>query len=226
MSGHIFQEVERDEGVRLDFVGDFEAKYEAEVDPWEQSGESGERAAYYEYSRRKVFRRLVGRLNEDAYGIEIGCGHGYLTEILAKGFHMTGVDVSESALERAEVLHPGINYVRGDITAEGFKCPGAQYHFLVLAQCWWYVLHEFEQTMQNCLDCLMPGGLFVLSQAFLKEQKYGRDIADGFDGALKLLMSYPGVRLVEAHYDDTGLLCYHDGIVMMRKVVSTNGVEP
>jgi SAM-dependent methyltransferase len=138
--------------------------------------------------------------------------------MLAQNFDMTGLDVSETAVRRAQELHPGIPFLRGDITAEGFVPPG-EFHFVILAQCWWYVLHELSLTLNNLASCIRPGGFFVLSQAFLKEQRYAKDIADGFDGALRLLMAIPGLRLVEAHYDDTGLLCYHDGLIIMRRFV-------
>jgi len=78
--------------------------------------------------------------------------------------------------------------------------------------------YELKQALENCKSYLMDNGLLILSQAFLKEQRYAKDIADGFDGALKLLMNYPGLRLIEAHYEDTGLLPYYDGLIILRKV--------
>lgn len=214
----IFQQAVRDGLPAMDFVGDFNAKYAAEVDPWEQSGRTGEYARYYDYSRRNLVGRLTAKFNGNAVGLEVGCGYGYLTSMLAeRQFKMTGLDVSELALKRAAQFHPGIEYVRADITAERFAPPG-QFHFVIMAQCWWYVLHELDRAVDNCLSCLHPGGVFVLSQGFLDDQRYGKDVADGFDGALRLLMSHPGLRLVQCSYDDTGLLCLHDGLIMLRKI--------
>ena len=208
----------REDGTRvLDFVGDFDALYEAEIDPWCQSGTSGIRADYYSYSRRKLVRRLTSRLNSNAYGLEIGSGYGYLTSMLSKPFHMTGMDVSDIAIRRAEQLHPGIEFIRGDVTVDDFV-PVGQFHFVILAQCWWYILHEIDAVVKNCLSMLETNGLLIVSQAFLKEQNYAQDIADGFEGALDLLRRFPTLRLVEAHYDDTGLLVYHDGLLIFRKV--------
>jgi SAM-dependent methyltransferase len=201
----------------MDF-GDFDARYLAEIDPWEQSGRTGERAKYYEFSRNRLVNRLTVRFNSNACGLEVGCGYGYLTHMLAqRQFKMVGLDISETAIKRARIMHPGIEFKVADITAEDLPDVG-QYHFLVLGECWWYVLAELRQTLENCLLCLHPGGLFILQQAFIDNQKYGRDIADGFDGALRLLMSRPNLRLVEAHYDDSGTLCFHNGLIFMRKV--------
>ena len=216
MIDHVFKEVEGT--CCMEFVGDFEAKYKAEDDPWEQSGGTGVRAEYYQFARTKLLARLHNRVKERALGLEIGCGYGYLTELLAKRYRMVGMDVSETALKRANMLHPGIEYVLGDITKDGFVPPNEEFHFCILAQCWWYVMHKYETALENCKECLVDGGLFVLHQAFLKEQKYGRDIADGFHGAVKLFMDYPGLRLIEASYEDSGELCYYDGLIILRKV--------
>jgi SAM-dependent methyltransferase len=200
------------------FVGDFDAKYQAEIDPWEQSGSTGERADYYTYSRAKLISRIAARLKPGAKGLEIGCGYGYVSAILAKNYEMTGMDVSETALQRAERLNPGVRYLRYDVT-EPYTIDDVGYqHFVLLGQIWWYILHEFNTAMRNCYDYLAPNGLLIISQAFLKDQRYAKDIADGFDGALRLLMALRNFRLVEAHYDDTGMLCYHDGLIIMRKV--------
>ena len=213
----------------MEFAGDMDAKYQAEIDPWEQSGTTGDRAAYYDYARTKLVRRLQSRLSEEARGLEIGCGHGFLTDMLAQTFDMVGLDISETALKRAVDLNPGIEYKRYDVTADYVLEDIGKFHFVILSQLWWYVLHEIDQVLINCSKYLEPNGLLVLHQAFIDDQKYMKDVADGFDGALKLLMSYnpgillehwkaPAFRLVEAHYDDTGLLCYHDGLIILRKV--------
>jgi SAM-dependent methyltransferase len=210
----------------LSFVGDFDAKYEAEADPWDQSGQVGERAPYYEYSRAKLVSRLAARLKPGAKGLEIGCGYGYVTALLAKNYYMTGMDVAEKAIQRAEHLNPGIEYFRYDVTEPYIIEQAGKFHFVVLGQCWWYILHELPTALRNCLNYLETHGLLVVSQAFLKEQRYGKDIADGFDGALKLLMAFSAnpmsakrsLQLVEAHYDDTGLLPYHDGLLILRKL--------
>jgi SAM-dependent methyltransferase len=213
---HVFAEVPGT--TDLTFVGDFDAKYQAEIDPWDQSGQVGERAEYYKYSRAKLVSRLSARLKPGARGLEIGCGFGYVTAALAKNYEMTGVDVSETAIERAAHLNPGNRYERYDITADYVLEDLGRFHFVLLGQCWWYVLHEFKQMLDNALHYLEPNGLLVLSQAFLKEQRYAKDIADGFEGALRLLMAQPRLRLLEAHYDDTGMLCYYDGLLIFRKV--------
>jgi SAM-dependent methyltransferase len=188
---------------------DFDAIYRAEIDPWEQSGQSGDMAAYYTYSRFKLMRQLSLRFNEKGCGLEVGCGYGYLTSMLAQKFRMSGVDISPIAIKRAISLNPGISYEVGDIVDPDFF-PGT-FHFVVLSQVW-YHLYDLFQVLENCLRCLEPNGLLVLQEG------YRPDCPGGFDATLLLLTSIPDLRLVEAHYDDTGTRCRNDGIIMLRKV--------
>lgn len=206
---------------KLAFVGDFNSLYTAKPDPWDQSGTGGEMAAYYAHSRAKLARALAQRYNDKACGLEVGCGYGYLTELLSKKFRMAGVDISPIAIKRAEILHPGIPFDVGDVRDPDFF-PGT-FHFVVLAQCWWYILSDLDEVLtvlNNCLRCLEPNGMLVVQQGFLKdgEQKYGCEIAEGFNGALFLLTSIPDLQLVECHYDDTGTRCLNDGLLLLRKV--------
>lgn len=210
----------------MEFVGDFEAKYKAESDPWEQSGAVGDRSPYYQFSRQKLYARLHNRIPKGARGCEIGCGLGFTTKILANRFDMTGVDVAPTAIKRATELNPGLDYRLADVTSENFidgpltawRLKKA-FDFVVLGQCWWYMLHALDQVIVNASVMLKDDGYLVVSQAFLKEQNYGREIADGFEGACRIFMDKPGWRLLEASYDDTGKHPYHDGLIIVRCVV-------
>ena len=221
MTQHVFRD--SGEPPYMEFVGDFEAKYRSEEDPWEQSGATGQRSEYYEFSRPKLYARLHNRIPKGARGCEIGCGFGHVTKMLARRYDMVGVDVSETALKKAEHFNPGLNLRRADITSENFlevfeSWDIPRFHFLILGQCWWYLLHKLDLVLDNALGLLMSDGYLVLSQAFLKEQNYGREIADGFEGAVNIFIKHPRMRLLEASQEDSGELCYYDGLIIARKV--------
>jgi SAM-dependent methyltransferase len=131
---------------------------------------------------------------------------------------MCGVDIVPAAVKRAQILHPGITFEVGDVTDPKFF-PG-NFHFVILSECWWYVIDKFHQTIENCLRALEPNGLLVIHQGFLRdgEQKYALDIAKGFDGALILLHACPHLQFVEGHYDDTGTRRLNHGLLMLRKI--------
>lgn len=214
MNAHVFSE----QAGKLRFVGDFEALYASESDPWGQSG-NGPMAGYYEASRKTlldVLRRLAF-----GNGLEIGCGHGHLTEQLQTGLYssrVTGMDISAAAVRHARVLHPGVRFLQADIADKEFAAAG-QFGFVLWAQILWYVLERADVAIRNTISCIEPGGLFVISQAFLDEQRYGREIADGFAGVLKLMGKYADrLTLIEARYDDSERFQHHDGLLVFRRV--------
>jgi len=69
-------------------------------------------------------------------------------------------------------------------------------------------MKKMDQVIEHCHNMTKPGGHLVLSQAFLKHQEYGRNIADGFDGVVGMFLKrYPQLQLVEAKYDfDSSLI--------------------
>jgi SAM-dependent methyltransferase len=205
----------------LELVGDFEGLYQAEPDPWQQSGDPGQHSDYYLFSRGRLFKAVQDHAS--GWGrkkiLEVGCGHGHVTALLNMIGQCTGLDVSPTAIARAKVMYSNCDFLVGDITDPYPPRLPNTHHAIVLGQVFWYILHEFDRVMQNCYDLLSLGGVLIISQAFLKgEQRYGQELANGFDGALRLLLEYDRLfQLVEARYDDSDRYTHHDGLLVLRK---------
>lgn len=218
MSEHVFTET--DGGLK--FVGDFDALYREESDPWGQSGEDGDMAAYYRASRTNLHRAISNTRILVESGLDIGCGHGWSTNFLAKtGGKWTGLDISAAAIEVARDVHPFHDYFCGDIRAlDGLpEEHEGRYDVVVMSEILWYVLDRIDAAVANAVAYCAPGGLLCVSQAFLKgKQRYGAEIANGFHGALKLFLErYPSLTLIEATYDDSGKLAHNHGLMVFRK---------
>jgi SAM-dependent methyltransferase len=206
----------------LEFVGEFEGLYKASPDPWSQSAATGKMAEYYKFSRQQlaisISANVRGFKKEELRGLEIGCGLGHVVDLLSSftRVEFEGMDVSATAIARAVLQYRNKFYV-GDITTP-VSLPKT-YDVIVLGQMLWYILHAMPTVMDNCIRALAPGGLLVVSQAFLTSpQRYGRDIADGFSGALKLFTGFTQFHLIEARYEDTLGLIHNDGLLVLRKI--------
>lgn len=215
MSEHVFKQTKRG----LEFVGDFDKLYASEADPWGQSGNDERMRLYYRHSRNALMDVLKAHYPGKARGLEVGCGMGYLTQRLnlQPGWTVTGMDISKTAIEKARSKNPMGSYTIGDITSRSFPTV-KRYDFLILAQCWWYIMHAMQQTVMNCLRSVKVGGLIILSQAFLQEQKYGNDIAEGIDGAMQMFARFKRLRLIHLQYDDTRTYLHHDGVLAYRVI--------
>ena len=98
---------------RTQLVG---AGYDAMVDTWESWSRQ-----IQDDPRHAWASDLAARLSRGARVLELGCGGGTReTRELASRFELTGVDVSERQLERAQERVPEARFLRADFTAVEF----------------------------------------------------------------------------------------------------------
>lgn len=218
MHKEVFRENEAGE---LELVGDFDALYRNDVDPWDQGAATGERAAYYAGSRMRL-AAMINRLELDRLtGLEIGCGHGHSVAVLhlACGGRWSGADISFEAIKRARELVRPVNFFPVDIT-RAWPFLGSErgrYDVVVLSECLWYVMHEWRTVVSNLAGLVKPGGVAIISQAFLRgKQRYGAEIADGFHGAMELTSFAPEFTSVHGTLCQD-LPCFDHGLIFMRR---------
>lgn len=215
MTGHVFRE--RPDG-GLDFIGDFDGLYRDDHDPWEQAGRSATAmSAYYLASRSHLAAKLSQLCGDMCVGLEVGCGLGHATAFLAAhvGGKWSGADISPVAIEKARALQRRIEFHVADISATAFPL-AERYDVVVLSQLLWYVLDRLHQALDNCAALIGPGGILAISQAFLRDQRYGRDIIDGFQGAAAI--RHPDFHLIHADLEDSRRHVHDDGLVIFRRV--------
>lgn len=214
----------KEENGSLEFVGNFEALYLEQTDPWEQSGTTGQMKEYYERSRQKLNDCL--RFVPARSLLEIGCGLGYTTHLIQDNFKncvVDGMDISPTAIDKAKNIFPKFNFFVGDIKSNNF-CLNKKYDVILLNQLLWYVLESLDQVFFNCFSNLNSGGHVVISQAFFNaksSQKYGKEICDGFQGLLNYLSnntkSFFEV-IYEEYNDSTNDLIHDHGLIVLRKL--------
>lgn len=213
---------------KLEFKGDFEGLYRADPDPWGQSGEHPRMKEYYAYSRSRLVGALHG-LDEPGPGIgwmqamEVGCGRGHVTRFLNDSFvnrRVEGMDISRSAVGRAETDYPDLHFWLGDIGAPGIgHVFMGRYDAVILNQALWYVLHRLSNTFRNVGRMLKPHGHLIIQTAFLDEQEYGKEIVNGFNGLLWYVLDHHGrdYQVVSASYDNSSRHApYHDGLLVLQ----------
>ena len=209
----------------LQFVGDFEGFYKDVNDPWGQKGTDRRLKAYYAYSRShlvQTLRRLLCSSRKTNI-LEVGCGLGYVAVYLQKSlgmkFKVTGIDISPTAVQKAQSRFPDLSFKVADITSSSFKESG-RYDVVIMSQILWYVLENFPQVFTNVRSLLKPNGYLVFVNAFIRDQKYGRDIVDGFDGLVGYVLThYPHqYKIIQAEFDDSKKFLHDDGLLVMRKV--------
>lgn len=210
----------------LALAADWNALYR-ESDPWAQGARIGDprldaeaaaMARYYHDSRRTTAHALKA-IRARGAALEIGCGHGHAINayrMMGPMLCWSGADISAQALAQAWKNTPSLRFHVIDIAHERLD---AEFDVIVLGEMLWYVLERIHYAVMNAHAMLRPGGALVISQGFLRNQRYGTHIANGFDGAAAMMMQRFSrhLRLVRAEFDENGEPLQH-GVLVFRKV--------
>jgi SAM-dependent methyltransferase len=173
-------------------VGEFEQMYQDFADPWNAT--TAEEFA----SEKAVGINLLARLR--ARGqirtvMELGCGLGhYSARIAALGLEVTGVDISATAVAKAQERHAGPEFVVGGLDDFGLlrqRRPDV----IVMAEITWYVLNQLRGFL-DFLRTELPQTyvLHLLSTYPPGVQKYGSDFFTDLPG----IQRYFGMKYLES----------------------------
>jgi len=96
--------------------------------------------------------------------LDLGCGRGWLTSILASYGSVLGIDPVPAAIERARVLFPDVNVRVGDsanLISEGLE---AQFDLIVSSEVIEHVVRaQKESFLRDIYRLLKPGGFAILT---------------------------------------------------------------
>ena len=98
--------------------------------------------------------------------LDTGCGSGFFVEHwLSRGAHVTGVDLTDVAVERLSARFPQASFEVGDLsswrasrTYDLVSCFDVLFHIVDDA--------AWERAMTNLADAVAPGGYFVFTEHF------------------------------------------------------------
>jgi predicted TPR repeat methyltransferase len=168
-------------------VGEFEQMYQDFDDPWEQT--TREQWA----SEKAVAINLVQKFNAKRV-IELGCGFGHYTKRIADiGVDVLGIDVSETAIQKARLLYPNLQFAVGDILDFDLY---RQYRpdIIVMAEITWYVLDKLDTFLKFVRSELPDTYLIHLLTTYPPGvQQYGKDKFTNLDE----IMRYFGMQYLE-----------------------------
>ncbi len=148
--------------------------------------------SFYDYIARSdvpIYKKILQQidLNHGGSAIDVGCGTGNLTFILAESFtHVTGIDISSTMLSRAnqKAAEKNINnvtFTTADFINTAFKTNSYDFSFCS------FVLHHLNPT-----DSLLP---FLKKLAFITKHK-----VIIIDYGAKIKLPYYLIELVEKSF--------------------------
>lgn len=162
------------------FIGDFETMYQNCTDPWNQLEE-----AEISYVRASTC------ISIKKYGLdsvmELGCGLGKTTNYIKKntGIDIIGVDISETAVEKAKNMYPDIDFRVDNVLNISKSAENINYLF---AEIMWYILDDLDEIIQN-VSMKCRGNYVMINQTFYPKgcQSYGTEYFSTVDEMITYL---------------------------------------
>lgn len=149
------------------FIGEFDAMYMKFDDPWHQSEQPNK------------YSRMSGILHMHNLGVksvlECGCGLGYYANWIHQvtGIVPKSVDISGTAVNRARLLFPHLDFEVADITTDLVRF--RNYDCVLFAEIIWYVLPQLNPIFETLRNDFR-GKYFIVNQVFYKgTQRYGTE---------------------------------------------------
>jgi len=170
-------------------VGQFEEMYQAEqekaFDSWQQDD--------LRHLDQKICTSILDQFNFSKI-LDVGCGKGAFTQFLKKhNNHVTGVDISPTAIERAKSRYPDIEFKAEDVASPNWHENFGRYDLIICLELlsyitnWQMLLHDFSKMAQ-----------FALIKLFIPEDPMGsiKDIDPLFKEYSKHYEVLEDVRLI------------------------------
>jgi len=149
-----------------EFIGRFEEMYQQFEDPWEQSTREL-------YCYEKTIGLEIIKNNNLNKVLELGCGHGHYTNKIKK-FASTsiGVDVSESAINKAKINYPDCKFIVSDINNTDLY---NDIDCIMMVEVTWYVLNKLDEFKKIISKYKGVSFFHTLNTYPQNVQKYGVD---------------------------------------------------
>ena len=172
-------------------LGKFEQMYRYSKDiPWHQ-----DKTAYADFSDRDL--EILRQYNYDTI-CDIGCGLGYFTQRLYTELRsndhinpkIVAMDISEAAVKKAQILFPGINFIRCDLLKQSPQINN-RFDLVVVKEVMWYIASEYKHFFSSVVNLVKTDGFLYISQSFPNADEWiGQEIFDSPETLLGLLLRY------------------------------------
>ena len=195
----------------LKYIGDFDGLYKNDIDPWGQKNND------IYVKRRLLLLNTLLDLNP-LNVLDVGAGLGHATQLIRILItqDVLGIDISKVAVEKASKLFPDVDFKVMDIRKE---FPKETYTAIVLNNILLYILADFKSIVLKAEKHLSSQGYLIIPQAFIKNQQFGTDVIDGYEGLIKFLHN-PKImdkyKLVRTEHLDPGTM-KTDSITVLQK---------
>ncbi len=149
--------------------------------------------------------RALGFATARRYALDIGCGCNgrFIDRLLADGFHVDGVDISEKMVALARQRHPDVTFHRADICE--WDLPRKYDLILAWDSIWHVPLEAHVSVLQKICEGLTPNGVCLFTMGGLDAPEEKTDACMG----PPMYYSTPGIPKTLDLLARCGCVCRH-----------------
>lgn len=176
---------------------------------------------YEEYSiaQKEISKRMIERLLimkfKPHHILDLGCGTGFLSELLSKQFpnaKLTCLDISENMLTECRKKNNGFNLVSGDIENLPFSRPSFD---LIVSSFTLHWCEQIDKVFKDALGLLFNKGLFMFTTVGPKTLQELQEAYSKID-SLQHINTFSDMHL----YGDSLLNCgFKDPVMDMEEII-------
>ncbi|MCL6471338.1 MAG: class I SAM-dependent methyltransferase [Firmicutes bacterium] len=129
--------------------------------------------------KRKVFRKHIKslRLNlPEIKVLDVGSGTGFFIDLWCElGVkHISGLDITETAVSKLRKKYPEKIFFRADISEEKYVLKGQQYDVVSAFDVLFHIVDDdkYKNAIKNIADLIKPGGYLIFSDNFLHGETF------------------------------------------------------
>ena len=166
---------------------DFEAMYKDISDPWGCS-------KLVNSLSNRIFLEMIFHPDIVYENIlDIGCALGDLSNMIhqknSRGGGVTATDISETAIKKAQINYPEIQFKKFDLMNESVN--GMQkVNLITMAEVLWYMVSDLDKVFFKLSKLLTKEGKIAIKQYFPNNQKYFNEYLNEPIELAKLLKKY------------------------------------
>ncbi|MHA1167496.1 MAG: class I SAM-dependent methyltransferase [Candidatus Hodarchaeales archaeon] len=112
---------------------------------------------------QKFIEKMIELIPEKSNILDMGSGTGIPIDkyLVDRGYHVTGIDLSQKHVNMARINVPGANFIKNDFTKFEFE---QRYYAIICTYALFHVPRkEHRDLIRKVKNILLPGGLFLLT---------------------------------------------------------------
>lgn len=118
-----------------------------------------------DYDIKIVYSKVVDTVKnkENINFLVCGCGIGKLCKKIKEKYNVIGVDISENMLKKAQIMHPNIKFVKGNIIKNNIFNKNNFSHIYIDERTLYYnKIDNISKIIKNAFEWLVEGGFLIV----------------------------------------------------------------